>query len=308
MQPGRELGERERLREVVVAARRRSPRGGRDASRAVRKSTGASMPRARSAWQRSRPSASGRPMSITSASARLRSSALRAARGPSASLGREAFLARGRARASVAQLGVVLDDDDARARSLLPQYRPEPAGAGRGAAHAPASERGPDGRGHEGAEVRPRHGEVVRRRVEDVPEHGHEHLGQEPAEPGGEEQRTGQDDRPLAPQEGADGASGAPRAAIVASSCRRSASASATNSATRAAARRTAKTSSMRLMPVRSTVGDRAAVCARLVADVGHGRRRRASPPRPGGRRATGSLGGFDEHDIRAAVMGHGWR
>src|SRR4051794_4904513 len=40
-------------------------------SRAVRKSTGTSMPRARSAWQTSRPSESGRPMSSTTASNRV---------------------------------------------------------------------------------------------------------------------------------------------------------------------------------------------------------------------------------------------
>src|SRR5437763_4809952 len=54
----------------------------------------------------------------------------------------------------------------------------------------------------------------------------------------------------------------APRAAMVANSCRRSASATATKSAIAAAASASAKPSSIRLMPPRSTVVIEATVCA----------------------------------------------
>ena len=126
MQARDELGEGERLGEVVVAAcveagqpvDERVARGQEQHRRLT--------PRARSAWQRSRPSASGRPMSITSTSGDGRDP-LEASEAGRRRLDGEACLPQRRGRAA-AQLVVVLDDQDGWATgssSLLAQDRTE---------------------------------------------------------------------------------------------------------------------------------------------------------------------------------------
>src|SRR5689334_960007 len=57
-----------------------------------------------------------------------------------------------------------------------------------------------NGRAGETSEKRPWHGQVIGRRIEDVLQHCHEHLGEQPAENCGERKRTREDERGLAPE------------------------------------------------------------------------------------------------------------
>ena len=111
-------------------------------------------------------------------------------------------------------------------------------------------------------------------------------------------------ERRLAPEEGPDLAQGAPSAAIVANSCRRSAIASATNSAIAPAASTIANASSMWLIPRRSTVVIELTVWAVCCADVldlrAVGPGRGGDSLRDGGRVAAR----LREHDVRALCVG----
>src|SRR3954470_2228418 len=175
------------------------------ASFAVRKRTGAWIPRTRSAWQTSRPSASGSPMSITSASgpeSSMRSStsapvATASTRKPSSRRPR-----RRTPRSSSSSSTTSKDWPNVIPEvSLLPQDRAE--------REAPDPQRGQRRRDQparhgspgEAREERPRDGQVVGWRVEDVLQHRHEHLGEQPAEQRREREGGDEHERGLAPEE-----------------------------------------------------------------------------------------------------------
>ncbi len=154
-------------------------------------------------------------------------------------------------------------------------------------------------------EEQPGDGQRVGRRVEDVREHRHEHAPRAAS-------RARRRARRPAPRisaaslqtKAAISRSEAPSAAIVANSWRRSPSASVTNRAIAAAARITTKTSSMRLMPVRSTVVIELTVAATCVADVLDGRAVGGGglrDPRGDRRRVAARL---REDHVRARVVG----
>src|SRR3954467_2847618 len=124
-----------------------------------------------------------------------------------------------------------------------------------------ADERG----GAEPAEEQPRDSELVGRRVEDVLQHRHEHLGEQPAEQRREHECRHEHERGLAPEEGARSAERRaeshhrrepppPRAPRAQPPPRRSARPTATKKAIAAAASTSTNASSIRLIPRRSTV------------------------------------------------------
>src|SRR5439155_26936632 len=59
-----------------------------------------------------------------------------------------------------------------------------------------------DGRAAEADEEAPGNGQVVRRGIEHMLQHRDQHLGQQPAEQRRERERSGEDERRLAPEEG----------------------------------------------------------------------------------------------------------
>src|SRR3954454_6415812 len=173
------------------------------ASRAVRNSTGAFTPRLRIASHTSRPSLSGRPMSSTIASGTSCSSARRVSppvarpvtSKPSRTSARPT-ISRRSASSSTRRMRccthykLLLSEDGPQRQAAQPARREPCGGEGR-----------EDRRATEPREEAPRDRERVRRWVEDVLEHRHEHLRERPAEPCGEyESRAEHEDR-LRPHE-----------------------------------------------------------------------------------------------------------
>src|SRR5262245_52899063 len=163
------------------------------------------MPRARSAWHKSRPSASGRPMSITNTSGTARSTwssaiapvpakstAKPSSRSPRPSTPRSS---------TSSSTSKTVRPEIACVTSLLAENRAERQAAqlkgGKPCGNDARYERDPT----ETGEKHPGECEVVGRRVEDVLQHRDEHLREQPPEHGREREGRDEHDHRLAPEE-----------------------------------------------------------------------------------------------------------
>src|SRR5436305_2622161 len=163
------------------------------------------MPRARSAWQRSRPSASGKPMSITSASTSvwpIRASAsapvpTASTTNPSSSRPRPSRL---RSSSSSSTTRTVWPTLTCGLSSFFAQNRAELESADQQRRKPGGGNRARYGGAAESAEEPPGHGETIRRRVEDVLEHGDQHFREQPAEQRGQRERPREHEDRLAPE------------------------------------------------------------------------------------------------------------
>src|SRR5690242_20339586 len=164
------------------------------------------MPRARSAWQRSRPSVSGRPMSITSASTSVdeaRSSAAApvatvSAAKPSSRSPRRSRLRNSSSSSTTRTISSKLTSGlSSFVAQKLTEWQPADQQSGERGCRESACQGG----AAESAEKGPGNREPVGRRIEDVLQHGDEHLGEQPAEQRGKSKAGGEDEYGLAPEE-----------------------------------------------------------------------------------------------------------
>src|SRR5438132_8859556 len=176
------------------------------------------MPRARSAWHTSRPSASGSPMSMISASGCCDATRSSASAPVVASAGANpsSFSPRSRRPPSSTSSSRIRTRGSVKRSSLLSQNRAQrqvPHGPGSGEQREPGSY---DRARGQLTQEPPRYRERIGWWVEYVLKHRYEHLREHEAEDRREHQTCEQDQYGLAPEERADGADRAPTAANVA--------------------------------------------------------------------------------------------